>query len=542
MVDSGGIGVSVSGMKNLINGLLKIFKKPTSTPIESISPPNPTPTLYCLFNRNDPTPTARALHNLNWHNAKILIVGHSNFQRKHKENIERLEVWATGVPKPKKWPDRLWRKDWNWTPLQYENIDFIKIDEITSEALDGIRDGDIVDLTGGTKAQCGELVQAIHQKKSHVTLVLQTQSCQTLNLSTGELRENTQEPSLRERVWLSSGYIVNLSESTRGSAESGLIWSRSPTIIDGKAIVPEDPLELSRALNLDYGMNTKGGEWLEQASAHLISTWPNISESHSGPRMIKPSFGNAAGAAWHVISQPHAKRKKEMFEEILEKTEEMSYQEKMKAWHEYLSSENLTDEIIQCVNNEMHSVECDLLAFDRKTGSVYIGECKRTKITDRDRDRIFSIQKKLFPTNGVPLMVHARDESYSLDDIPIISWPGLSDPEVILRAKMNPKEVKKNPETVAKRKRKRKSKSSSLPDYSPEQIEIIKRTLFLLKEDPREFNPGFIDALRSQDFGETRGILAWIEKNLQKEMGFTIDKDPLQKLSSEEWLTWDLVD
>ena len=526
--------MSVSGMKNLINGLLKIFKKPTSTPIESISPPNPTPTLYCLFNRNDPTPTARALRNLNWHNAKILIVGHSNFQRKHKENIERLEVWATGVPKPKQWPDRLWRKDWNWTPLQYENIDFIKL-QFTSEALDGIRDGDIVDLTGGTKAQCGELVQAIHQKKCHVTLVLQTQSCQTLNLSTGELRENMQEPSLRERVWLSGGYIVNLSESTRGSAESGLIWSRSPTIIDGKAIVPEDPLELSRALNLDYGMNIKGGKWLEQASAHLISTWPNISESHSELRMIKPSFRNAAGAAWHVISQPHAEPEiKEMFEEILEKTEEMSFQEKRKAWHEYLSSENLTDEIIHCVNKGMHSVECDFLAFDKKTGTVYIGECKRTKIKDRDRGRIFSIQKKLFPTNGVPLMVHARDESYSLDDIPIISWPELSDPEVIQKTKMNPKEVKKNPETVAKKKRN--------TDFTPEQIEIIKRTLFLLKEDPREFNPGFIDALRSQDFGETRGILAWIEKNLQKEMGFTIDKDPPQKLSSEEWLRWDLVD
>ena len=188
--------------------------------------PKTAPTLYSIFNRNDPTPTAQAMRNVEWGFAKVLVIGRGRFERRHEENLRRLVAWTTGTAQyyqeGDEWPDDLWKSDWTWPPLAINKLKFEFLDEIEPMQISGIESGDIVDLTSGTKEQAGSLIRAVHHLGVDVDFVLQTRSGETLNLSTGEAVEGLHRLTFRERVWLSSGYIVDY--HIAGDPAAGKIW------------------------------------------------------------------------------------------------------------------------------------------------------------------------------------------------------------------------------------------------------------------------------------------------------------------------------
>ena len=71
-------------------------------------------TLYTIFNRNDPSPTASALRNHVYDSAVVFILGEQNFNKQHKENLRRFKTWISGSPKNHNkvgWPDDYWKKE-----------------------------------------------------------------------------------------------------------------------------------------------------------------------------------------------------------------------------------------------------------------------------------------------------------------------------------------------------------------------------------------------------------------------------------------------
>ena len=95
--------------------------------------------LYCIFNRNNPTPTASALKNVAWDDAVVIIVGHSQFSKRHKNNLMRLKAWTKGSGKGNGWPDGVWNSEWDWEPIDHSSINYLMIESLDESILDGIK-------------------------------------------------------------------------------------------------------------------------------------------------------------------------------------------------------------------------------------------------------------------------------------------------------------------------------------------------------------------------------------------------------------------
>ena len=133
-------------------------------------------TLYTIFNRNDPSPTAAALRNHDYDSAVVFILGEMEFNKKHRTNLTRFKTWILGSAKNHgqddvanqnytPWPDIFWKKQWDWPSLSNDQISFISSDNITDKLLDTVQANDIFDLTSGTKGQCADLIQKIGNKE-----------------------------------------------------------------------------------------------------------------------------------------------------------------------------------------------------------------------------------------------------------------------------------------------------------------------------------------------------------------------------------------
>ena len=76
-------------------------------------------TLYTIFNRNDPTPTASALRNHSYDSAVVFVLEEMGFNKQHRTNLSRFKTWISGSPKSHgidakgnqnytPWPDIFW--------------------------------------------------------------------------------------------------------------------------------------------------------------------------------------------------------------------------------------------------------------------------------------------------------------------------------------------------------------------------------------------------------------------------------------------------
>ena len=102
-----------------------------------------------------------------------------------------------------------WKQNWEWEGIDPEKVSFLSAKGITPDLVKSIASEDTVDVTSGTKIQVATLIQELHNNHCSPNIVLQTQNNQTLNISTGNLTPQMTPLNFRERVWLSSGYIVD---------------------------------------------------------------------------------------------------------------------------------------------------------------------------------------------------------------------------------------------------------------------------------------------------------------------------------------------
>ena len=54
--------------------------------------------LYCIFNANDPTPTAIAIRSLNFQSVTVYVIGHDSFSEPQRKNLDPVSYTHLTLP------------------------------------------------------------------------------------------------------------------------------------------------------------------------------------------------------------------------------------------------------------------------------------------------------------------------------------------------------------------------------------------------------------------------------------------------------------
>lgn len=501
-------------------------------------------TLYTIFNRNDPTPTANALRNIDFENAVVFILGQEDFNPRHRENLARFKTWLTGSPRYHVeeeeeecgWPDMFWKQNWEWEGIDPEKVSFLSSKGITPDLVNSIATGDTVDVTSGTKIQVATLIQELHNKHCNPNIVLQTQNNQTLNVSTGNLTPQITPLQFRERVWLSSGYIVDY--EVKGNPKIGEIWIGTTKKHRNGAVIPKED-EISKKLGKKIYLGH--GYWLEEAVTHMMSTWPTVSETFLGPRLIRPSFSRAAGAAFftmvaRVNQDKHGRGPlTEYKESILKIDEHEDYEEKRNQAFEFLLKTEFNQDQIRFIQQCLHSVEFDSVAFDADSGKMYVVECKTMSRSKQGvLGRIFAITKLVFPTTGVPMLAYGGTTSNRSNGVYQIAWPELATDEILSQL---PKTYK-----IPKSTQKKKTQHQRSTENNQTVDEVKKRhansknlrpLLNIIRADPRAWKL-FVGLVRENGIN-TKKLWKKMEKWGKSSKLFELDPE---RRASVDWISF----
>jgi hypothetical protein len=163
--------------------------------------------LYCIFNANDPTPTAIAIRSLNFKTATVFVVNHKAFTDKQNSNLDRLKKWINGSAKPEGWPEGWWNPDWDWAEASPQ-VSMEYVDELTPEIFGNTTaDHTFVDLKGGTKAMSIDLMDYANERLDNPQFIFSNPG-ESLLLSKGVVLPRD-VLGLNEIVFLASGYVMN---------------------------------------------------------------------------------------------------------------------------------------------------------------------------------------------------------------------------------------------------------------------------------------------------------------------------------------------
>jgi hypothetical protein len=207
----------------------------------------------------------------------------------------------------------------------------------------------------------------------------------------------------------------------------------------------------------------------------------------------------------------------------------------------------------------MHSVEFDFIAFDSGEGTVFVGECKIGEPGKGVHERIHSLSKMVFPTNGVPLLVYSGLKSKVKRGVRVISWPDLSDPDILggpsgtfheelkssLRDPSDPLMDLTGPQSetgpVPVEEKSAEAEGDAIPSQDPMvQYEAIRETLLLCREEPRTYHD--TTRLLKERGVRTKGLLKKIT-SLSKQLGFSVIAElrggATSPISGSGWLAWD---
>lgn len=501
-------------------------------------------TLYTIFNRNDPTPTANALRNIGFENAVVLILGQEDFNPRHRENLARFKTWLTGSPRyhveeeedEHGWPDMFWKQNWEWEGIDSEKVGFLTADGITPDLVNSITSGDTVDVTSGTKIQVATLIQELHNNHCSPNIVLQTQKNQTLNILTGNLSPQMTPLKIRERVWLSSGYIVDY--EVKGDPKIGEIWIGTTKKLRNEVVFPkqgEISKKLRKNINLDHGY------WLEEAVTHMMSTWSTVSETYLGPRLIRPSFSRAAGAAFFTVvakvdQDQHGRGPlTEYKESILKIDEHEDFEEKQHQAFEFLLKTEFNRKQIRFIHQCLHSVEFDSVAFDASSGKVYVVECKAmTNIKPGTLGRIFAITKLVFPTTGVPMLAYGGTTSTTSNGVYQLAWPELATEEILSQLPKTyeiPKSTQKE-----KTQHQRSTENNQTGNEVKKRHATLENTrplLNIIRADPRNWFQ-FVKLVSSNQI-KAKGL--WKKMDKWGKFSKLFELDP-ERRDSVDWISW----
>ena len=165
--------------------------------------------LFCIFNANDPTPTAYAVRSSTYDKVTVFVIGQERYGERQERALYRFKKWLSGSAKSSEdWPQGLWKDAWDWKKPECD-VQIAEIENISEDIFEADSDATvIVDLKGGTKKMSIEMMEYANQRFTNPQFIMSNiGSC--ILFSHGLVAPTT-HLSLNEMVWLSSGFVIDV--------------------------------------------------------------------------------------------------------------------------------------------------------------------------------------------------------------------------------------------------------------------------------------------------------------------------------------------
>ena len=271
--------------------------------------------LYCIFNANDPTPTAIAIRSLNFKTATVFVVNHKAFTDKQNSNLDRLRKWINGSAKPEGWPEGWWDPDWDWAEASPQ-VSMEYVDELTPEIFGNTTaDHTFVDLKGGTKAMSIDLMDYANERLVNPQFIFSNPG-ESLLLSKGVVLPRD-VLGLNEIVFLASGYVMNEEYVPKPRiAEKINLEFKYITETKRKTKKARFDGNFLKSIKRYVPQNQSARAFMEQAfleefTSAMLSVSEEVTQSVAGVRFIDPSFQISKESAEFMLNIPYKKKKME---------------------------------------------------------------------------------------------------------------------------------------------------------------------------------------------------------------------------------------
>ena len=372
--------------------------------------------LYCIFNANDPTPTALAIKSMGFDYATVFVVNQSQFSQKQKDSLIRLEQWLRGSAKNSEWPEGWWNSRWNWTPVN-TRVNFVSVSSIDETIFEGSEDHKpIIDLKGGTKKNSIEMMDAGREAFAEPEFILSGIS-ETILLSRGLILPRALI-SLKELVWLTSGLIIdpiiapnhNMKQTVKDN------FSFNEILHNGvkRARFDDEFLKrIGKQVPNDQNYRKQMHEtFLEEFTVSMLNLSPLVGECVGGVRFIDPNFEVILTTLRSTMSKEYIRRKlkdSNTIDALLQEANGATTTPEKKAIHFF--------------QRYLHTMEIDALASLR-SGELLGIECKYGRYTSDDVYRIRAICHRVSP-RCTPVLVHSELDNSNLFEVPELSFINL---------------------------------------------------------------------------------------------------------------------
>ena len=277
----------------------------------------------------------------------------------------------------------------------------------------------------------------------------------------------------------------------------------------------------------------------------MMSAWSTVSETYLGPRLIRPSFSRAAGAAFFTLTAILRRDKKGTSpltgykETILKIDEQEDFEQKRHKALDFLFKTEFDVDQIRFIHKLLHSVEFDSVAFDANSGKMYVVECKSMIESSRSfksgvPGRIFAITKLVFPTTGVPMLAYCGTTSKLSNGVFHIAWPELSTEEILSQLPKTYKlPISAQKETTQHQRSTENNQTVDEVEKRGSNSKNLKPLVNIIRADPRAWTQ-FVDLVRENGI-KTKGLWKKMEKWGKSSKRFELDD---KKRSTVNWITW----
>ena len=388
--------------------------------------------LYCIFNANDPTPTAFAIRSLNFQTATVFVVNQKAFTDKQNSNLDRLKKWINGSAKPEGWPEGWWNPDWDWAEATPE-VSMEYVDELTPEIF-GNTDADhtFVDLKGGTKAMSIDLMDYANERLDNPQFIFSNPG-ESLLLSKGVVLPRD-VLGLNEIVFLASGYVMNEEYVPEPRiAEKIKLEFKYITETKMKKKRARFDSKFLESIKRYVPPNLSARAFMEQAfleefTSAMLSVSEEVTQSVAGVRFIDPSFEISRESAEFMLNLPYIKKrmekkpkKKKIYDTSLELLKDFA-----PALHNHGHEASL-----ELIRQHMHIMEIDALAI-LSSGELIGVECKYGSYQPDAVHRIRAICQRLSP-RSTPVLVNSKLYSTNVYNVAELSFTELDNAIEMIR-------------------------------------------------------------------------------------------------------------
>lgn len=495
--------------------------------------------LFCIFNANDPTPTAYALRSSTYDKVTVFVIGQERFGERQERALYRFKKWLSGSAKSSEdWPHGLWKDAWDWKKPECD-VQIAEIEHISEDVFEADSDATVVvDLKGGTKKMSIEMMEYANQRFTNPQFIMSNiGSC--ILFSHGLVAPTTYL-SLNEMVWLSSGFVIDVDyapdEKFASKAVQKLKYRTETKATamgnSGKQRIVFTEQYLRKMGKRFSGENKRDNvihyKYLEEFTASALKEKEDIVEVYGGVRFIYPKRVKSClkRAKWALIQTPKP----------------MKYvKENLATFEQFFDTKTCDDAgIINLVRKFIHTMEIDSLALT--SDGLMIGvECKYGNYSEIDVDRLHAICSRLSPRFH-PLFVNTRLTEERSSGVRQIPFPRLLEPlQSLLSTSLDSRPLNPSPESPADVEVVvSKSKVEEIADPVQElalsdSVDVIRDLLLIVKESPISW-PEFYKLLQQQGV-KTKGLLKFLESEFSAQLGFTI-KGSKAGLGVG-WIIWD---